>query len=144
MNTDNQTKLLRDAAIEPTDKVLENVLGAELYQVYRELVNTANGELGIEYEWRYYNDGKSWLFKAVNKKKTVFWLSIWDGHIKTSFYFTEKTGPGIFDLPVSDAIKEKFRNADRTGKLIPLILEIHSKKELEDFREIAGYKKQLK
>ncbi len=144
MKTDNQAMLLRDAAIEPTDQVLKGVLGPELYPVYLELVNIASGELDLEYEWRYYKDGKSWLFKAVNKKKTVFWLSIWEGFIKTSFFFTEKTGVGIFDLPVSDAVKENFRKGESVGKLIPLILDFDSKEQLADFREIATYKKQLK
>ena len=30
----------------------------------------------ISHEWRYYNDGKSWLLKAVRKSKTIFWLRI--------------------------------------------------------------------
>lgn len=30
-------------------------------------------------EWRYYNDGKSWLCKMLSKKKNLFWLSIWEG-----------------------------------------------------------------
>lgn len=144
MEAANQTMLLREANIEPTKKVLENVLGKKLLDVYIELLNLTTNELGIEYEWRYYKDGKAWLFKAVYKKKTIFWLSVWDGFIKTSFFFTEKTRQGIFDLTISDEIKKGFSKAKPTGKLIALILDIDNIEQLNNFREIASYKKSLK
>jgi len=144
MHTDNRIMLLRDSEIEPTDKVLENLLGNQLYPLYQEILNITANELDLEHEWRYYNDGKSWLFKAVNKKRTIFWLSVWEGFVKTSFFFTEKTRSGIFDLPVSDKLKEDFMKAGRTGKLIPLIIDIDRKEQLNDFRLAAGYKKNLK
>ncbi len=25
-------------------------------------------------QWKYYNDGKSWLLKVAKKSKTIFWL----------------------------------------------------------------------
>lgn len=144
MKTENQTLLLRDPATEPTAPVLENVLGGALYPVYTEFLGVTTNELGLEPQWRYYNDGKAWLCKVVQKKKTVCWLSIWDGFFKAGFYYTEKTAPGIFGLPISEAIKEEFRNAKPVGKLIPLILDIDHKNQLPDFRAIAEYKKNLK
>lgn len=136
--------LLRDAAIEPTDEALEDALGADLFAVYRELTDTVANEPGMEYGWRFYRDVKSWLFKAVHKKKTIFWLSAWEGFIKTSFYFTEKTRRGIFDLPINPQIKEAFGKVEAAGKLIPIILDIDRKEQLADFREIVKYKKNLK
>ncbi|PKP08994.1 MAG: hypothetical protein CVU09_13085 [Bacteroidetes bacterium HGW-Bacteroidetes-4] len=37
-------------------------------------------------QWRYYNDGKAWLCKVSYKKKTVFWLSVWEAYFKVAFY----------------------------------------------------------
>lgn len=136
--------LLRDATVEPTAQALENALGAEIYPVYRELLDIAVNEFGLEYGWRYYNDGKAWLCKVIHKKKTVFWLSIWEGLIKTSFFFTEKTRPGVIELPVSDEIKANLGNAKASGKLLSLILDIDRKEQLNDFRQIVCYKKNLK
>ena len=28
-------------------------------------------------QWRFYIDGKAWFCKVVDKKKSIFWLSIW-------------------------------------------------------------------
>jgi hypothetical protein len=144
MKPENQIQLLREPEIEPTNKVLENVLGKEIFAVYQQLVDIITNEFEIQYEWRYYKDGKSWLFKAVYKKKTIFWLSIWDKYIQTSFFFTEKTRLGILDLPINEKIKNDFDKVEATGKLIPLFLYINKKEQLNDFREIIRYKKELK
>lgn len=141
---ERQIMLLREAEIEPTDKVLEEALGKEVFGVYQELLKMVMSEFDLHYEWRFYNDGKSWLFKAMYKKKTIFWLSIWEGFIKTSFYFTEKTRSGIFDLSISKTIKEDFSSTGTFGKLIPLILDIKQEEQLKDFREIVKYKKSLR
>ncbi len=141
---ENQIRLLHDSEIEPTDKVLENLLGNEVSNVYQEMLKIISDEFNIQHEWRYYNDGKSWLFKATFKKKTIFWLSAWEGFIKISFYFTEKTSSGVLELPINNKIKEDFTNAVRSGKLIPLSIEIEQKEQLSDFREVVKYKISLK
>jgi len=141
---ENQIRLLHDSEIEPTDKVLENLLGNEVSNVYQEMLKIILDEFNIQHEWRYYNDGKSWLFKATFKKKTIFWLSAWEGFIKISFYFTEKTSSGVLELPINNKIKEDFTNAVRSGKLIPLSIEIEQKEQLSDFREVVKYKISLK
>lgn len=144
METEKQIMLLREAEVEPTDEVLEKALGKEVFEVYRELLKDISNEFGLEHEWRFYKDGKAWLFKATCKKKTIFWLSVWERCVKTSFYFTEKTRSGIFDLPISGEIKESFDKTEPVGKLIPLIFDINQKEQLKDFREIVKYKKSVK
>lgn len=144
MKTENQTMLLRDAGIDPTNEVLEKALGKTVFGVYTELIAMATTEFDIEPQWRFYNDGKAWLCKAVNKKKTIFWLSVWEGSIKLSFFFTEKTRGGIAELAINKEIKDNFEKAEQTGKLVALILDITKKEQLKDVREIIGYKKKLK
>ncbi|MDR2039977.1 MAG: DUF3788 domain-containing protein [Bacteroidales bacterium] len=144
MEKDGQVMLLRNKEIEPTGEVLENALGEEVFGVCKELLEIVTKEFGLEYEWRYYNDGKAWLCKLTNKKKTIFWLSIWEKYVKTSFFFTQKTRSGVFDLPISEKIKEDFDRSEATGKLIPLILDLKKKEQLKDFQELVKYKKSLK
>lgn len=135
---------MRDPGIEPTGIVLKDLMGDGLFAVYQDLLKIITDEFALEYVWRYYKDGSAWLCKVVGKKKTVFWLSLWEGYIKTSFFFTEKTRPGISALPIAESIKEEFGKTQATGKLLPLILDIDSKDRLADFREIVRYKASLK
>lgn len=137
--------LLRNPEIYPSDKVLEDTLGKSIYKVLDSFLKTiTNEEYGITVEWRFYNDGKAWLGKVTYKKKTILWLSVWDGLFKTSFFFTEKHREAIAALNISDTIKEDFANAKTVGKLIPLIIEIRDKEPLSDLLTIVLFKKSLK
>ena len=144
MESNNENLLLRDKEIEPTDEVLENVLGNELFMIYQEIIKIFTEEFSLEPQWRFYKDGNAWLCKVVNKKKTILWLSVWENYIKTGFYFTEKTGTGIFELAIDYKIKEEFDLAKPIGKLIPLVIDINQQKQIKDLKEIVRYKKSLK
>lgn len=137
--------LLRDSEINPTNEVLENALGKDIFLVYEDLIEIiTNVEFELKPEWNFYKDGKAWLCKVTYKKKTVFWLSIWEQHIKTGFYFTEKTRLGIFNLQINEKIMQDFEETKTVGKLFPLVLNIDKKRQLEDLKEIIKYKKSLK
>jgi hypothetical protein len=141
----NETQLLRDAGITPTMDVLENITEKEIFSIYKKLYETITGsEFELNPEWKYYNDGKAWLCKVSYRKKTVFWLSVWNTGIKTSFYFTEKTRQGVLELTISNEIKERFTKAASIGKLIPLSMSILNDADLADLRKIIHYKKALK
>jgi len=144
MKSDNQIMLLREENIKPSDNVLANALGKELYAVYSSLMNIINDEFNLDAQWRFYKDGNAWLCKIVNRKKTIFWLSVWEGYIKAGFYFTEKTRLNILELEINTKIKEDFSEAKPIGKLLPLIVNIDSMEQLDDLRIIMKFKKELK
>jgi hypothetical protein len=139
-------KLLNDKNIFPDEKVLQNELG-KLYKIYADFANKIVAEpLNLVTEWRYYNDGKSWLCKITFKKKTIIWLSVWENCFKTSFYFTEKNSVGIPALEINQEIKDNFEQAKKNaiGKLIPLLIEVNSENQIADILKIAEYKKKIK
>jgi len=138
---DNE-QLLRNPDIYPSDEVLNAAL-VNAYDSYKSFTQKLP-DLGIEIEWRYYNDGKAWLCKCVHKKKTVFWLSVWDGFFKITLFFTEKTNKGVYELPICDDIKTRFTNEKNVGKLIPLLLEIYDESALDDAYALISYKQSLK
>lgn len=138
----NKEQLLRNPDIAPSDEVLAAALG-RAYNSYIAFTQKLP-DWGIETEWRYYNDGSAWLCKCVRKKKTVFWLSVWDGFFKITLFFTEKTNSGVYELPISDEIKTRFKNEKRIGKLIPLLHEVHDESALDDIFALITYKQSLK
>lgn len=144
MKSDNEKILLREKEIEPTDKVLENALGKELFMIYREIIEMFTKEFSLEPQWRFYKDGKAWLCKVVHKKKTILWLSVWENYIKTGFYFTEKTGTGVLGLDIDTEIKAEFEEGKPIGKLIPLTIDINQQKQIADLKKVIKYKKGLK
>ena len=139
-----ETPILKDPQQEPTETFLKNILGKELYAVYSELINSIENEFELTYEWRFYKDGNAWLCKILHGKKTVFWLSIFENHIKTVFYFTEKTKSGLEKSGISKKIWEDFQHTPATGKLLPLILYFDQKSTFNDFKAVTTYKNSLK
>jgi len=136
-----EIKLLREQEIFPSKEVLKNVLG-EVYSVLEELeAQLTQGEFGLTFDWNYYRDGKSWLCKVCHKKKTVFWLSVWEGFFKTAFFFLERHLEGIAMLEIDNS---NFILEKECGKMIPLIFKINDKKQLPDLLKIIKFKKSAK
>lgn len=139
-----ETALLKEAAVTPTKRVLEKALG-RTYPVYEQLLETITGKnYDLVPRWNYYNDGKMWLCKVQFKKKTVFWLSVWDKCFKMGFYFTQKNCQALFVMDIDENIKKEFKENKPIGKLLPLTLIISKKTQLKDALKIIEYKKSLK
>lgn len=149
----NAQQLLRDANIEPTVGIIAEGLGATntVYVKFIEELKEYNISL---MDWRYYNDGKAWLSKGeykwttargTNKVKPVFWLSIWEGFFKVSFFFSEKIRTELLSLPISTDAKEIIKNTEATGKTmksISIIFDITDKYQLNDVYVLAEFRKE--
>jgi hypothetical protein len=94
-------------------------------------------------EWRYYNDGKSWLMKVTRKKKTVFWLSVIEGAFRTTFYVGDKAEKIILDSKISDGLKDQFRNKTY-GKIHGITIIHKTKKDLEQAKLLIDLKLGIK
>ena len=132
--------LLHPPEIFPSKEVLKNALGS-VYDVLETLETQLTGELALTFDWKYYKDSKAWLCKVAHKKKTIFWLSVWEGFFKTSFFFLERHLEGIAALEIDD---EAFTLEKEWGKMIPLIFNINNKKQLPDLLKMVKYKKEVK
>jgi hypothetical protein len=125
----------------PDNRIIRKVL-KDNFILYEELINSlTTTPHDLNYEWRYYNDGKSWLCKVLNKKRTILWLSIFEGYFKVAFYFSAKTSAGINDLEIDENIKSDFEKADFIGRVKPLVINVLDKENIQDILKIANYKK---
>lgn len=140
-----ETQLLKNNQEFPDNKTLKNARGDSSFVAYQNLMELITTErYALVAEWAYYNDGKAWLCKVQHKKKTVFWLSAWDGFFKTTFYFTLKNCMGVVELDIDEKIKDDFGRSKSIGKLIPLTINIEHKEQLNDLLKIIEYKVSLK
>lgn len=138
-----ENQLLRDPALYPDIPVLREALGS-LYGVYEQFIaDISAAEIGLEHTWRYYNDGKAWLCKVEFRKKTVLWLSVWEGHFKVAFYFTDKHVERIDGLDIAGEIKKAFREHKAVGKLRPLVVSVTAAEQLKDLLAIIRFKKSV-
>ena len=136
-----EEQLLRIQEIPPTREVLQEALG-EVYDVWEAFeTQVTQGDLALTLDWNYYKDGKSWLCKVCHKKKTVCWLSVWNGFFKTSFFFLERHLEGIAELSIND---NSYTIAKEWGKMIPLIFSINDRRQLPDLLKMINFKKKSK
>lgn len=95
-------------------------------------------------EWRYYNDGKSWLLKVTQKAKTIFWLSVIDGTFRITFYFNDKTQQAIESSNLPKELKEQYRNGKRYNKIRGLTIVFKNKTDCTYAKELVGIKMSIK
>ncbi len=136
------TPILSDKAQFPTGKVIFSHLGKAklLWGSLFQYLGEAHPD--FTREWRYYQDGKSWLMKVQHKKKTVFWLSVLEGSFRTTFYLHEKAAKLVEDSTISEELKEQFRAG--VGKLRGVRVVYTNKKDVALARELIGIKLKIK
>ena len=79
----------------PSDSVLAKPFGRSMaaWDAFMTMLKSDYPQMSVD--WRYYNDGKTWLCKVTQKARTIFWVSAWDKFFKISFYFTAKAERAI-------------------------------------------------
>lgn len=132
--------LLKEPEIFPSKEVLKNVLNS-VYSVFEEFETRLTNECALTFNWHYYKDSKGWLCKVCHKTKTVFWLSVWDGYFKISFYFLERHLEGIAALEIDD---RSFELLKQWGKMTPLIFNIKDKEQFPDVLKMVWFKMRAK
>ncbi len=136
--------ILGDKSVFPTQEVIFSHIGKSktLWESLFENIHTNHPD--IAEEWRYYNDGKSWLLKVTRKKKTMFWLSLLKNSFRTTFYFTDKAKNLIAKSGISSALKDQFIKGKKYGAIRGLTIVYKSKKDVKDAQEVLEIKLSLK
>jgi len=137
METINNIEL-KDENIYPDESVLSEILG-QSYNAYLDLIKLFD-KLDMNYEWRYYRDGKAWLCKVQKKKKTIVWMSAWRGYMQATIYFPHRFLESVLSLKITEESKEKITNTKDVGKSKPCIFQIRSKEVLVDFEKVMNFK----
>ena len=133
--------LLKEQGIYPSKEVLKHTLG-NVYDVLEALeTRLTQEEFALTFDWHYYKDSKGWLCKVSHKKKTIFWLSVWDGFFRTSFFFLERHLEGIAALEIDE---DSFIMEKKWGSMIPLIFNITKQEQIEGLLKMVEFKKKAK
>lgn len=146
-------QLLRDPNVNPSNEIIADGLGVA-NNTYIKFIDVLEHNDITLMDWRYYNDGKAWLSKGeykwtttrgTNKVKPIFWLSIWEGFFKVSFFFNEKTRNELLDLPISKEVKEMIRSIEPHGNKMPflsVIFDVSNDKQLDDILVLSQFRKE--
>jgi hypothetical protein len=135
---------LNDANEFPDAVVLARQLGAakDAWDAFMALLKKDYPQIAAE--WRYYNDGKSWLCKVTQKSKTICWVSVWEKYFRVGFYLNAKAEDLVRNssLDIDKALKENFLTSNK--KLRAITIEVRKKVDLNAVEELIGIKLKLK
>ena len=94
----------------------------------------------ISEEWKYYNDGKSWLFRTLKKKKTLFWIRILKDTFRIAFWFSDKFEPIILESDLPENIKDEYKNAKRFNKSRCIYIDILDSNDFNNIKKLIDIK----
>jgi hypothetical protein len=132
--------VLTDPKQSPSEDVIFSHIGRRrvLWEALFEHLRTEHPDCVAQ--WRYYNDGKSWLLNESRKKKTVFWLSVVRGTFRITAYFTDKARDAIRASALSDDLKAQFLGAAPMGKLRGITITFRKTRDVQDAKILVALK----
>lgn len=117
--------VLTDQTIQPDDHLIYTVIG-EKQVLWQQIMQYLYDHYTDASEvWRFYNDGKCWLFRTIRKKKTIFWIGVIKDTFRITFYLADKAEPLIEESFIPEEVKNKFRNAkpSKFGRAVSITME---------------------
>ena len=135
---------LNDKNEYPDDEVLDRHLGKvkDTWDSFMDFINESYPSFSGE--WRYYKDGKSWLYKITKKKKTVCWVSIWHNMFKTTFYFPDKAEELIKASKLKKEYIDQFIHGKKYGKIRGVTVVIKKSTDANATKKLIEIKEQVK
>jgi hypothetical protein len=136
--------LLTDKTIYPTDDHIFSLIGEKKIYWKKIMNHIATNYKDSTGSWNFYNDGKRWLFKMVNKKKTIFWVAILSDTFRITFYFGDKAEHIIDESDLPQTIKDGFKTVKRYGLIRPVSFLVNDKTDVENVIKLIYIKHKLK
>lgn len=124
----------------PDDEVIESIVGRKIDLWKSVLKHADENYKDVSGSWNYYKDGKQWLFKFVQKKKTLFWAAVIEKSVIITFYFGDKAESLVLDSDLPEPMKDGFRNAKRFGSIRPVSVVLSEQEDVENIIKLISLK----
>jgi hypothetical protein len=139
-----ETNVLTDPNVQPTDELIFSIIG-ENSIYWQQIINYLYSNYSdITEAWRFYNDGKCWLYRTLRKKMTIYWLGILKDTFRITFYLSDKAEVLIEESSLTESIKEEFWNAKRStfGRSITVV--VRSAEDVNNILKLIEIKLKIK
>lgn len=116
--------------IMPTEELLKEVLG-EKYGWFWEIIQQVHDKhKQVTVNWKYYNDGKQWLFRMLYRKKTIFWILVLPGTFRITFYFSGKSESSVLSANLPESVKKAYTET-RGNTFRAISLRLHDPDDIK-------------
>ena len=132
-------------SVQPGDDLVFSLIGEKKKYWQKIIRHLVENYKDISWSWNWYNDGKQWLFKLVQKRKTIFWAAVLvTCDFRVTFYFGDKAEPILYGSDLPENVKENFKTAKKYGAIRPVTILVTSDKDMETVLKLAEIKVKLK
>jgi len=136
--------VLNDKSVTPTNDLVFSIIG-DKHILWQQIMNYLYHNYNDVTEvWRFYNDGKSWLFRTLKKGKTIFWIQVLEDTFRIAFYFGDKAEPIIEQSYLPESIKIDFRNAKRFNTTRGISIEMTDENDVVTAIKLIELKLKIK
>jgi len=136
--------ILTDRLIKPDDETLFSIIG-DKSRLWQRIMNyVKENYTGISEVWNYYNDGKQWLFRLNQKKKTIFWMGVLKDTFRITFWFGDKAESLIKSSDIPDRIKSDFKTAKRYNKIRGISIKMADETDVDTVLKLVAIKLKIK
>lgn len=136
--------VLTDPSVTPTNELIFARIGDKsiLWQQISDYLYQHHTD--ISEAWKFYNDGKCWLFRYLKKKKTICWVSVLAETFRLGFWLSDKAEPLIEQSDLPEHIKDDFRNAKRTKIGLGFSVVMNDQSDVENVIKLMELKLKIK
>ncbi len=138
-----ETIVLTDRFTTPTDELIFSIIGDKRIYWQGIISYLLDNHSDTSEVWRFYDDGKCWLFRTLKKNKTIFWIGILDDTFRVSFYLAEKATPLIVQSELTEKIKKDFLNT-AGNKFRSITIKMSDAADAENVIKLIEIKLKLK
>lgn len=137
---DKFQRKMTDPLVVPDDKLIISLIGDRI-RLWKDVLEYASSTFNdISGEWRYYNDGKQWLYKLTRKQKTIFWAAVADNLFRITFYFGDKAEEIILKSDIPEELKKGFSGHKGFGKIRPVTVHLLEPNDVENVYKLIKLK----
>jgi hypothetical protein len=135
---------LTDSNVTPDEALVFAMIGEKSAYWKQIMEHLYSNYKDISEVWRFYNDGKSWLFRTLKKKDTIFWVAVLKETFRVGFYFGDKAEPMILQSTLPDNIKNDFLNAKRYNTIRPISVTMNDTADVDTVIKLIELKLKIK
>ena len=135
-----EPKALADEYVKPNDELVFSIIGEKELLWKQTMSYLYDNSKDISEVWKYYKDGKSWLFRTLKKKKTIFWIRVFEDSFRIAFWFADKLEPVILQSDLPDSIKLEYSNAKRFNKSRCISIDMQDNRDFQVLKKLIDFK----
>ena len=135
-----EPRVFKDESVEPNEELIFSIIGEKELIWKQTMSYLYDNNPDISEVWKFYNDGKSWLFRTLKKKKTIFWISILEGTFRIAFWFAERLEPNILQSDLPDTMKSEYQNAKTFNKSRCIYIDIQDSGDFQNVKKLIDLK----